>query len=175
MIDGKFPYSTWLFTDKSDVEIFVQLRSRQCHTGVSPLTLDAIKMTPQFLLSHIYITSYNRFLQWHRKCCCYFISRSIFGVIKGCQKKQKRYHSQSLSNPNPVRSRGFFEGTNGKVFPNDIFLDVVIKDSSNLVGVLFAKNVGLMLLKFKSAGLAGVSSGMGLDDGLLVCTLLLLI
>ena len=27
----------------------------------------------------------------------------------------------------------------------------------------------------KSAGLAGVSSGMGLDDGLLVCTLLLLI
>ena len=29
--------------------------------------------------------------------------------------------------------------------------------------------------KSKSAGLAGVSSGMGLDDGLLVCTLLLLI
>ena len=27
----------------------------------------------------------------------------------------------------------------------------------------------------ESAGLAGVSSGMGLDDGLLVCTLLLLI
>ena len=27
----------------------------------------------------------------------------------------------------------------------------------------------------KSAGLAGVSSGLGLDDGLLVCTLLLLI
>jgi len=27
----------------------------------------------------------------------------------------------------------------------------------------------------QSAGLAGVSSGMGLDDGLLVCTLLLLI
>ena len=27
----------------------------------------------------------------------------------------------------------------------------------------------------KSAGLAGVSSGVGLDDGLLVCTLLLLI
>ena len=31
------------------------------------------------------------------------------------------------------------------------------------------------LLLYKSAGLAGVSSGMGLDDGLLVCTLLLLI
>ena len=30
-------------------------------------------------------------------------------------------------------------------------------------------------LGMKSAGLAGVSSGMGLDDGLLVCTLLLLI
>ena len=29
--------------------------------------------------------------------------------------------------------------------------------------------------EIKSAGLAGVSSGMGLDDGLLVCTLLLLI
>ena len=30
-------------------------------------------------------------------------------------------------------------------------------------------------VEIKSAGLAGVSSGMGLDDGLLVCTLLLLI
>ena len=30
-------------------------------------------------------------------------------------------------------------------------------------------------LDMKSAGLAGVSSEMGLDDGLLVCTLLLLI
>ena len=33
----------------------------------------------------------------------------------------------------------------------------------------------LPVINPKSAGLAGVSSGMGLDDGLLVCTLLLLI
>jgi len=33
----------------------------------------------------------------------------------------------------------------------------------------------LIYFHSKSAGLAGVSSGMGLDDGLLVCTLLLLI
>ena len=33
----------------------------------------------------------------------------------------------------------------------------------------------LSLVSNKSAGLAGVSSEMGLDDGLLVCTLLLLI
>jgi len=32
-----------------------------------------------------------------------------------------------------------------------------------------------IIVHHKSAGLAGVSSEMGLDDGLLVCTLLLLI
>ena len=35
--------------------------------------------------------------------------------------------------------------------------------------------VVVVVVAKKSAGLAGVSSEMGLDDGLLVCTLLLLI
>ena len=37
------------------------------------------------------------------------------------------------------------------------------------------KSITNQIRIFKSAGLAGVSSEMGLDDGLLVCTLLLLI
>ena len=42
---------------------------------------------------------------------------------------------------------------------------------------LFQRDPYVMVVDYnpQSAGLAGVSSGMGLDDGLLVCTLLLLI
>lgn len=99
------------------MDIFVQLRSRQCHTGMSPLTLDAIKMKPQFLLSQIYITSYNRFLQCHRK----IVVTSFQGAFSESSKDAK---NETIPNPYPIPIRsaavGFFEGTNGKVFPNDI-------------------------------------------------------
>ena len=45
----------------------------------------------------------------------------------------------------------------------------------HMVFFLLYGNVLFSMVQSESAGLAGVSSGLGLDDGLLVCTLLLLI
>ena len=94
-----------VFMDKCDVEIFVQLKSRQCHTGVSPLTLDAINMKPQFLLSQNYITFYDSFLR-HGNCC----------NVSSFQRAFSESSKDAIPNPYPVRSPGFFEGTNGKGF-----------------------------------------------------------
>ena len=104
----------------------------------------------------------------------------LFNVIKpsgtGCLETWKRGHLLNrfhwqplhLSSKNPLNSKvihyleipwGMDEERHGGIW-----------QSFQPSGHLASPN-----LSEKSAGLAGVSSGVGLDDGLLVCTLLLLI